>query len=85
MIVSPATENVLGDADLTTVMAGGDGMAVMVAEEGAETTCGPVGGSPLAVAVLVTDPASNAGGGGEVGGGAGLGRRPLGPGWRAGR
>ena len=42
---------------MTTVMAG-DWMAVMVAEEGAKTTCGPVGGSPLAVAGLVTDPAS---------------------------
>ena len=30
MIVSPATENVLGDADFTTVIAG-DWMAVMVA------------------------------------------------------
>ena len=56
-MVCPAAEKEVGDADLTTVMAG-DWMAVMVASDGAETTGGPVGGSPWAVAWLVTDPAS---------------------------
>ncbi len=56
-MVCPAAEKEVGDADFTTVMAGA-WMAVMVAEEGGETTGGPVGGSPWAVAGLVTDPAS---------------------------
>ncbi len=47
----------LGEADLTTVIAG-DWIAVIVASDGPETTGGPDGGSPCAVARLVTDPAS---------------------------
>ena len=42
-MVCPAVEKEVGDADLTTVMAGA-WMAVMVAEEGGEMMCGPVGG-----------------------------------------
>ncbi|GAA3026200.1 hypothetical protein GCM10017559_60130 [Streptosporangium longisporum] len=36
----------------------GAGVAVTVAVEGVEVTAGPVGGVPVAVAVLVTAPAS---------------------------
>ena len=36
----------------------GGRMSVIVASDGAETTGGPVGGLPWAVAWLVTDPAS---------------------------
>ena len=66
-------ENVLGDADLTTVMAG-DWMAVMVAEEGADTMCGPVGGLPRGGGGVGDHSGVHVGGGGEVGGGAGRGR-----------
>ena len=58
MIVCPAALNVGGDADFTTVIPG-DCTAATVAVDGADTT-GVVrpGGSPFAVAVFVTRPAS---------------------------
>jgi len=66
---------------LTTVIAG-DWMAVMVASDGAETTGGPDGGSPWAVAWLVTDPASTSAAVVRLGAVQVCDARP--PGWSAG-
>ena len=56
-MVCPAVEKEVGDADLTTVIAG-DGTPWTVAEDGAEVIGWLAGVWPVAVAVLRTDPAS---------------------------
>src|ERR1700724_3129521 len=55
--VEPSELTSVVAADLTMVMAGVCATGVEV-DEGAETTAGPLGGVPCAVAVLLTTPAS---------------------------
>ncbi|GAA3026216.1 hypothetical protein GCM10017559_60150 [Streptosporangium longisporum] len=57
MIVWPASVTVTGKAVFSSATPGVAGAAT-VAVESSEVTAGPVGGVPVAVAVLVTAPAS---------------------------
>ncbi|GAA3026306.1 hypothetical protein GCM10017559_60260 [Streptosporangium longisporum] len=56
MTVRPAAATVVGDAVFSRASAGA-AVAVTVAVEASEVTAGPVGGVPVAVAVLTMDPA----------------------------
>ncbi|GAA3026312.1 hypothetical protein GCM10017559_60270 [Streptosporangium longisporum] len=56
MIVSPACVEAVGKAVFSRAMAGA-AMTVIVAADGSEVTAGPVGGVPVAVAVLTMVPA----------------------------
>src|SRR5580700_3192200 len=55
--IEPSLLTSVGVADLTMVRAGVWATGVEV-DDGAETTAGPLGGVPCAVAVLLTTPAS---------------------------
>ena len=58
MTSSPAFATVVGVADFATVMAGAAGNSTVVSDGGETGGVPPAGGVPVAVAELVTEPAS---------------------------